>query len=113
MALPLRVGDPTWHITHKIQRSRHKNPAPPNAIHELKQQAILCQFIIYEPVEIACFIGLIQRGIIDYPAPYVLFVLGKYGKSHPSNPVMLADYLKEWNDFGLRMVSLLHQTASR
>lgn len=38
------------------------------------------QFIIYDEVDLAGFIGLHQRGLIPFAAPFVMFVLGQYGR---------------------------------
>jgi uncharacterized protein (DUF849 family) len=54
------------------------------------------QFIIYEPAEINRLRDLIAAGIIPFPAPAVLFVLGRYTAGPSSNPSSLIPFLTRW-----------------
>ncbi len=56
------------------------------------------QFILYEPAEIERLRELIAAGVIPFPAPAVLFVLGRYTTGPSSNPLSLIPFLTRWGD---------------
>lgn len=57
------------------------------------------QFIIYDHVDLAGFIGLHQRGFIPFPAPFVMFVLGQYGRREavPEDLSRFLEVLGQWD----------------
>ena len=58
----------------------------------------LPQFILYEPAEIDRLRELISAGVIPFPAPPVLFVLGRYAAGPSSEPASLVPFLARWGD---------------
>ena len=56
------------------------------------------QFILYEPAEIDRLRELTSAGVIPFPAPSVLFVLGRYAAGPSSEPASLVPYLARWGD---------------
>jgi 3-keto-5-aminohexanoate cleavage enzyme len=58
----------------------------------------LPQFILYEPAEIDRLRDLMSAGVIPFPAPSVLFVLGRYAAGPSSAPASLVPFLARWGD---------------
>ncbi len=64
------------------------------------------QFILYDPAEIDRLRHLISTGVIPFPAPAVLFVLGRYASGPSSDPASLVPFLSRWgNDEGWTVAS--------
>lgn len=59
----------------------------------LIETQILPQYILYTPAEVHRFAELCHRGMIPLPARNVLYVLGRYGGSKPSQPQALLPFL--------------------
>jgi 3-keto-5-aminohexanoate cleavage enzyme len=58
----------------------------------------LPQFIMYEPAEIDRLRQLMSTGVIPFPAPSVLFVLGRYAAGPSPEPASLVPFLARWGD---------------
>lgn len=56
------------------------------------------QFIVYEPAEIDRLRGLVSTGVIPFPAPSVLFVIGRYASGAAAGPASLVPFLARWGD---------------
>lgn len=56
-------------------------PAAAAFLSRLARNRIWPQFILYTPAELDRFISLHERGFIPFNAPFLLFVLGQYGKN--------------------------------
>jgi len=56
------------------------------------------QFILYEPAEIDRLRDLMSTGVIPFPAPSVLFVLGRHASGPTSEPASLVPFLARWGD---------------
>jgi uncharacterized protein (DUF849 family) len=59
------------------------------------------QFILYTAEEVRRFADLRARGIVPQPAPFVLYVLGRYAAGQSSDPLDLAPFLaaaeRDWH----------------
>ena len=64
---------------------------------EVKQRGIAPQFILYAPDEIDRLRDLIDRGIVPFAAPEVLFVLGRYTAGQQSHPRDLLAFLNRYD----------------
>jgi uncharacterized protein (DUF849 family) len=64
----------------------------------VKQSGTLPQFILYEPAEIDRLRELVAADVIPFPAPSVLFVLGRYAAGPLSEPASLVPFLARWGD---------------
>ncbi|MCB2101016.1 MAG: 3-keto-5-aminohexanoate cleavage protein [Rhodobacterales bacterium] len=62
-------------------------------LHWLAGEAILPQYILYTPDQVAGFVDLRRRGIIPGDRVFVLYVLGKYAADGRSRPADLLPYL--------------------
>lgn len=60
----------------------------------LRRERISPQFILYSPVEVARFQALRRQAVIPQANPFVLFVLGRYGKPVEVWPRDMLAYLK-------------------
>jgi 3-keto-5-aminohexanoate cleavage enzyme len=60
----------------------------------LRRQRISPQFILYTPAEVARFHALRRQAVIPQRAPFVLFVLGRYGEQVEVWPRDVLAYLK-------------------
>jgi uncharacterized protein (DUF849 family) len=52
----------------------------------MAERAIAPQFILYRPEEVGRLRDLIDRGVIPFPRPFLLFVLGRYAQDQQSAP---------------------------
>src|SRR5439155_11497848 len=52
----------------------------------MAESGIAPQFILYRPEEVGRLHDLIDRGVIPFPRPFLLFVLGRYAKDQQSAP---------------------------
>lgn len=59
---------------------------------------ILPQFILYDPAEVAALRGLVAEGVLPFPAPNALFVLGRYSDGIASDPAAVHAFLAGWPD---------------
>jgi 3-keto-5-aminohexanoate cleavage enzyme len=64
----------------------------------VRELGILPQFILYEPAEIDRLRELMTTRVIPFPAPSVLFVLGRYAAGPSSEPASLVPFLARWGD---------------
>ena len=51
------------------------------------------QFILYTPAEVTRCLDLIDRGVIPFPRPFLLFVLGRYAADQQSSPADLDPFV--------------------
>jgi len=58
----------------------------------LRSNHVMPQYILYTPDEVMWFENLRRRGIFDDDAPFVLFVLGRYGTSEYGDPDDIDEY---------------------
>ncbi|MGE3625500.1 MAG: 3-keto-5-aminohexanoate cleavage protein [Hyphomicrobiales bacterium] len=64
----------------------------------MRDEAVWPQFILYDAGDLKRFIGLKARGLIPFPRPFVLFVLGKYSKGQEADPADLDPFLEANTD---------------
>ncbi len=62
----------------------------------LDMKGIASQFILYDIVDVEFFGSLKERGVIQRPLDWVLFVLGKYQGGYEGNIKNLERFLKSW-----------------
>lgn len=66
--------------------------------HALAEAGVAVQHILYEPGQVTALADEIAAGTVPAPAPgrgpEVIFVLGRYGGQHPSDPAMLDPFLQ-------------------
>jgi 3-keto-5-aminohexanoate cleavage enzyme len=59
----------------------------------LAETRIAPQFILYAPEEVTRLLDLVDRGIIPFARPFLLFVLGRYSADQQSSPTDLAPFV--------------------
>lgn len=55
-------------------------------LHWMVERAVAPQFILYRPEEVGQLHDLVDRGVIPFPRPILLFVLGRYARDQQSAP---------------------------
>jgi uncharacterized protein (DUF849 family) len=68
-------------------------PAAGEFLAWLRRERILPQYILYDEADLARFDELVGRGVIPGDGCSVLFVLGRYGEAHRSEPADLLPLL--------------------
>lgn len=63
----------------------------------VREAGILPQFILYAPDEADRLTALIARGILPFPAPHALFVLGRHTDGPASDPLELGEFVRRWD----------------
>jgi uncharacterized protein (DUF849 family) len=63
-------------------------------LHWIAEAAVAPQFILYRPEEVARCLDLIERGVIPFARPFLLFVLGRYANDGQSRPEDLDPFLR-------------------
>jgi 3-keto-5-aminohexanoate cleavage enzyme len=64
----------------------------------VREAGIVPQFILYESAEIDRLRELVAAGVIPFPAPSVLFVLGRHAAGPSAEPCSLVPFLARWGD---------------
>lgn len=80
--------------------SAESEPAAAAFFSRVKELNVIPQFILYEPAEIDRLRLLMKRGVIPFPNPSVLFVLGRYAGGPSSSPDSLLAFLERWGSAG-------------
>jgi uncharacterized protein (DUF849 family) len=59
----------------------------------LRSERIMPQFILYDPADVTRLVALVDRGIVPFASPPVLYVLGRYVETGASGPSDLLPFL--------------------
>jgi uncharacterized protein (DUF849 family) len=59
----------------------------------MAQEKVHPQFILYAPDDVARFATLWKKGVVPWPHPFVLYVLGRYAAGQRSRPTDLLPFL--------------------
>jgi 3-keto-5-aminohexanoate cleavage enzyme len=59
----------------------------------MAQEKVHPQFILYAPDDVARFAALWKKGVVPWPHPFVLYVLGRYAPEQRSRPTDLLPFL--------------------
>ncbi len=65
---------------------------------EVRELGTLPQFIVYEPGEIDRLRSLVSAGVIPFPTPSVLFVIGRYTSGPAAEASSLVQFLAHWGN---------------
>lgn len=59
----------------------------------LAENRVAPQFILYTPEEVTRLLDLVDRGVIPFASPFLIFVLGRYSADQQSSPADLAPFV--------------------